>query len=47
MSLVYGAMKVMAFQGENHIRCKVMLEKTTENISSFNFFFLVLTYHTA
>jgi hypothetical protein len=28
-------MKAMAFQEENHKRYKVMVEKTTENISSF------------
>jgi hypothetical protein len=38
--------KTMAFQGENHIKCKIVTDnKTVEQVSSFKY--LGLMYHTA
>jgi hypothetical protein len=37
--------KTVAFQGENHIRCKILIDnKTTEQVSSFKFLGFNVSY---
>jgi hypothetical protein len=37
--------KTMAFQGENHIRCKIVIDnKTTEQVSSFKYLGFNVSY---
>jgi hypothetical protein len=36
--------KTMAFQGENHIRCKIVIDKTIEQVSSFKYLGFNVSY---